>query len=1179
MLINELNKSKGEVAIIFGRFNPPHKGHKAAWQMAAQSPIWYVGTNQSTHGPKDPLPYDIKIKAMEAIWPEIKGHIVADQSWLTLASNVYKKHGDVKLIILTDEEWVTKTINQYNGVEGPHGGYKFSNIETRPTPRLSSASALRAAVVANDKKAFADAAGVPFNLKVAGTPYFDLVSKYLLPYQEKKKKVKEVKTPWQKMEKAVPKLKGSDERSKAAIAGIKKANQDYEDIVNKEKVNEDGEYITRDDLRKLEYYLDTLFSKLGMDVNFSHHFLDRVNDPRNKKQITFSELVKLFKDEYLKYGKTIAQLGPDAEAVLKDMSSDINVPFVLTWDRGNQELDLKAKTVMRKKNFHTPDKVFAVEDIEDDSLNVHFHDTLNSQLFSQSGKLYPLVRRKLLRIAENFKSFLGVEIDGLKDITMSGSNAAYNYTPVSDIDLHLVVDLPKADQDHTYRELFDAKKYQYNAQHDYKIRGYDVELYVQNANEDHISQGIYSLLHNDWVQEPQPVDGEYDEETTRAKYDQIKHLILMAEKTQDYDLGHRLRTTIKKYRQIGLHTTGEFGPENLAFKALRANGYIKRLYDLMNNLRDREFSLEGHEQRLTEIDMSPGTLQQFSSTDAAQKTTLGFEFEMIVPHVSNASEGDSEPDYDNYDDFVSTGSIGSLVNDLADFFRETVSRREVEKAVEDANESIFEYMDEEFDQYLSTNRDDLIRAYKENTELSDEDIQISIEEMDDVYLDLVQGLRDDFDQYWDDLDGALRNLRLRKYSDWADRYGFDWPHYREFGADAEIDAHTMSELADDIATYIKMPIKSAADYHAFRKREADTWYLETDSSIDADEGDGEGGLELISPPLPLPQALEKMDQVFKWMDLNGARTDSSTGFHMNVSIPNMNSVDYVKLILFLGDQYILREFKRQANSYTRSSLERMREINAPRTIENIPNLLDSFRGGLDKAGMKIISQMLVPQGDKYVSVNIKGNYIEFRSAGGDYLTQIDKIKNTMLRYVRVINLAADPEEAKEEYAKKLYKLLISASKDQGDNDAIKWFSMYASGNFPKDYLIMKLKNLQAARQAKKNPQTVDKTVTPTGEKWGRWVVYDMDGNPIHAISARDNVEAVRLATTWAQLNHKEVSRVQLDEPMESRPTSLAGYIAESNRPFVWTKDEPKENLTEMQKACILGGHEYVGELK
>ena len=109
--------------------------------------------------------------------------------------------------------------------------------------------------------------------------------------------------------------------------------------------------ITKSDLDQVEKFADRLFAKVGIDVEFTRHFMDRVNDARNKKDITPSELTRLFKQSYSKYGKKIAQLGPDAEAVINDMKTNINVPFVLIL-KGN-ELELVARTVMRKKDFKT----------------------------------------------------------------------------------------------------------------------------------------------------------------------------------------------------------------------------------------------------------------------------------------------------------------------------------------------------------------------------------------------------------------------------------------------------------------------------------------------------------------------------------------------------------------------------------------------------------------------------------------------------------------------------------------------------------------------------------------------------------------------------------------------------------------------------------------------------------
>ena len=90
--------------------------------------------------------------------------------------------------------------------------------------------------------------------------------------------------------------------------------------------------ITKSDLDGVEKYADRLYKSVGIDVEFTRHFLDRVNDARNKKQITVAELIRLFKQSYKKYGKKIAKLGPDAEAVINDMQTDVNMPFVLKWD-------------------------------------------------------------------------------------------------------------------------------------------------------------------------------------------------------------------------------------------------------------------------------------------------------------------------------------------------------------------------------------------------------------------------------------------------------------------------------------------------------------------------------------------------------------------------------------------------------------------------------------------------------------------------------------------------------------------------------------------------------------------------------------------------------------------------------------------------------------------------------
>lgn len=125
------------------------------------------------------------------------------------------------------------------------------------------------------------------------------------------------------------------------------------------KISDLFEDISPAELNQVELVVDQLWNQFGVDVEFTRHFLDRVNDPRNGKPITPDELIALFKKEYRNYGRDIADLDANAEAVMKDLFTNINLPFVIS-DRG-RERNLVAKTVMRKPNFKTSNQEFSVK--------------------------------------------------------------------------------------------------------------------------------------------------------------------------------------------------------------------------------------------------------------------------------------------------------------------------------------------------------------------------------------------------------------------------------------------------------------------------------------------------------------------------------------------------------------------------------------------------------------------------------------------------------------------------------------------------------------------------------------------------------------------------------------------------------------------------------------------------
>lgn len=233
---------------------------------------------------------------------------------------------------------------------------------------------------------------------------------------------------------------------------------------------------------------------------------------------------------------------------------------------------------------------------------VKFHSRLNPKLWTKDHKLKENVRDKLLRIAEDFKMFLGIKDLDVKDVTISGSNAAYSYTPHSDLDVHLLVDMSKLPDDDVYRELFSAKKMLYNDGHNITIYEIPVEMYVQDSNEPVNSLGEYSLLSDSWIRFPKKSKANFDQNATKNKYDNLSGLIELALNTHSIEKIDKTLQTIRRYRQAGLNKGGEFGPENVAFKMLRARGYIDVLYDARTKLKNTQLSIE-EQQLLNEIEL------------------------------------------------------------------------------------------------------------------------------------------------------------------------------------------------------------------------------------------------------------------------------------------------------------------------------------------------------------------------------------------------------------------------------------------------------------------------------------------------------------------------------------------------------------------------------------------------
>lgn len=175
-------------------------------------------------------------------------------------------------------------------------------------------------------------------------------------------------------------------------------------------LSEQDQEITRSQLNELERFLDGIFKKWDIDINFqlknhasNTHFYQRLNDPRNVDPITLSELKQIFIDLSRKYGQKLSERHKDLQYVLKSFGTKINVPFVLNWNNRLKEFELVPKTIMRKKNFKTPSPVLAVENKLLNSLD---------EIGDGSSKTFPYKRSywKILSSREMRKSEEGDEV-------------------------------------------------------------------------------------------------------------------------------------------------------------------------------------------------------------------------------------------------------------------------------------------------------------------------------------------------------------------------------------------------------------------------------------------------------------------------------------------------------------------------------------------------------------------------------------------------------------------------------------------------------------------------------------------------------------------------------------------------------------------------------------------------
>lgn len=505
--------------------------------------------------------------------------------------------------------------------------------------------------------------------------------------------------------------------------------------------------------------------------------------------------------------------------------------------------------------------------------------------------------------------------------------------------------------------------------------------------------------------------------------------------------------------------------------------------------------------------MAPGILVPQALSLPA---TVGIEFEMIVPGAHYLGGESGEIDL-NYDPDRPAESIDDIINFFGDGdnpidysqerrWRGTL-RRDYENWLE---EQVGEDWDRDGYELLRSwmlkniwpdVREERIEAILTDQKFSEKEIEeiMSAGEEDPYYESARDEARDAFNEeieqewenrgehygevfndYFEDArseHGEEEWLDGRTMVDISDEYGVSWPYYSTSGESGKQATDKLYSIAILFGEQVgEVDIKYT--YHDLG-RDNTIYNIEPDSSIRDKEGQ-ERGFELISPALPISEMIRDFRKIRQWMTNVGAYTNKSTGLHINVSLPGFSTdkIDYVKLVLLLGDVSILQKYGRLNNTYAKPAIDRLRDVIVGNPARG-SDAMAYLRGKLLDVAGRVIS---TGWNDHNLSVNLHSNRIEFRAPGGDWL-QIPQteIEGTLARCVVALDAAMHPEKHREEYAKKLFKFLNPPGRfNPLTSDIVELFSHYAAGTLSHQELTNLLKTRAQIQRNKEAEDQIER---------------------------------------------------------------------------------------------------------
>lgn len=592
--------------------------------------------------------------------------------------------------------------------------------------------------------------------------------------------------------------------------------------------------------------------------------------------------------------------------------------------------------------------------------------------------------------------------------------------------------------------------------------------------------------------------------------------------------------------------------------------------------------------------MGASDLDKFINSPEADGIVAGFEAEMCFKGLG----GGENEDWDNMERDNSEDTRPDDIDEICNFFDdgEYNSRRDIENLRESLTESYQEWRYNQMSEEWSSVEESVVRDYieendfdfdatveeylRDELELSEAQISAAIEAgieyasftstkqqyaaksdseamahyaeaadhanqvLDDAVSDAISEQNRFYDrarEEWEDEhredeewneERWLRENSYRWMSDIEDSFDIQWPYWVPGTSEGgnEFNEAGAEQLADSLRSALDVRVTVGSGYHSAARRPG-RWIIEADSSVEADYDDMPA--EIVSPPYPLKECIAKMQEYFAWAVDNDGYTNESTGLHVGVSVPFAGgNVDYLKLALFLGDMYVLEQFDRASNTFCKSALKKI-EADAKKNPDRVSEAMLLMKKGLVELAAKALKQ--TTGHGKYTSINLKGEYIEFRSMGGDYLDHKDEIISNVKRYAYAMYIASRPDLYRDEYAKKLYKLISGT----GSETAIDLFVKVSTGKLTREEAQAQLRSKQMTRQAEKN-----------GGTW--WWNVQWDSNRRIEVVAKNKNEARQVAAKeW---------RVPVEDLAVAKVTVLRPYEAAADeQPAPPTPPAPSGN--------------------